>query len=245
MNIVIPMVGLGKRFSDAGYSLPKPLIMVNNKPIIQRALDSFNVKANFIFIVRKTEHSEKLSSILNSLKPGCRIIEIDYLTHGSVNSILLSKDLIDNDDELITTNCDQEIFWDINKFLKFCRESVCDGVVVTYPYDNIVVGEKSPYSFIQLNNNGDAIRLEEKFAISDRALCGVHYWKRGRDFVSSARTLIESNDKVNNEFYVSKTYNYLIRDGKLIKTYGLDKHKFFSLGTPEDVYYYESVFAGS
>lgn len=242
MNIVIPMVGLGKRFSDAGFSLPKPLIMVNNKPIIQRALDSFNIKANFIFILRKTEHSHKLSNILNSLKPGCKIIEIDYLTRGSVESILLSKDLIDNDDDLITTNCDQEIFWDIHKFLNFCIESKCDGAVVTYPYDDIVVGEKSPYSFIQLNNLGEGSRLEEKLAISDKALCGIHYWKHGRDFVSSAEELIKCNDKVNNEFYVSKTYNYLIKNGKIIKNYELDKHKFFSLGTPEDVYYYESVF---
>lgn len=243
MNIVIPMVGLGKRFSDAGFLLPKPLIMVKNKPIIQRALDSFNIKANFIFILRKTEYSLKLSNILKKLKPECKIIEIDYLTRGSVESILLSKDFINNDDELITTNCDQEIFWDIQKFLNFCINCKCDGAVVTYPYDNIVVGEKSPYSFIQLNNSGEGIYLEEKLAISDKALCGIHYWKHGKYFVSSAEKLIKSNDTVNNEFYVSKTYNYLIDEGKIIKNYELDKNKFFSLGTPEDVYYYESVFS--
>ena len=35
MNIVFPMVGLGKRFLDMGYDRPKPLIIVKNKSIIE------------------------------------------------------------------------------------------------------------------------------------------------------------------------------------------------------------------
>ncbi len=29
MHIIIPMSGIGKRFIDAGYKKPKPLIVVN------------------------------------------------------------------------------------------------------------------------------------------------------------------------------------------------------------------------
>ena len=35
MNILIPMAGAGKRFFDAGYIFPKPLIEIDNKPMIQ------------------------------------------------------------------------------------------------------------------------------------------------------------------------------------------------------------------
>jgi len=31
MNILIPMAGAGKRFADAGYIFPKPLIEIDNK----------------------------------------------------------------------------------------------------------------------------------------------------------------------------------------------------------------------
>ena len=239
MNIVIPMVGLGKRFSDAGFLDPKPLINVNGKTIIQRALDSLRIDGNYFFIIRKSNYSLQLSNLLKKLKPSCKIIEIDYLTDGSVNSILLAKDFINTDEELITTNCDQELFWDSKKFINFCNQSNCDGVVVTYPYNDIVVGNKSPYSFIEMDSDGNGIKLEEKFAITDKALCGIHYWRRGRDFVSSSEKLIKNNDRVNNEFYVSKTYNYLIRDGKKIKSFDLKKNQFFSLGTPDDLKYYE------
>ena len=36
INIVIPMAGLGSRFSKAGYEKPKPFIDVNGKPMIHR-----------------------------------------------------------------------------------------------------------------------------------------------------------------------------------------------------------------
>ena len=35
LNILIPMAGAGSRFKDAGYVFPKPLIEINNKPMIQ------------------------------------------------------------------------------------------------------------------------------------------------------------------------------------------------------------------
>ena len=50
MKILIPMAGAGKRFFDAGYVFPKPLIEVNGKPMIQVVVDNLNIKANYIFI---------------------------------------------------------------------------------------------------------------------------------------------------------------------------------------------------
>jgi HAD superfamily hydrolase (TIGR01509 family) len=48
MNIVIPMAGMGSRFKQNGYKLPKPLIDVNGKPMIQRVVENLNIEAKFI-----------------------------------------------------------------------------------------------------------------------------------------------------------------------------------------------------
>jgi len=40
LNVLIPMAGAGYRFAQAGYTLPKPLIQVNNKPNIQVVVDN-------------------------------------------------------------------------------------------------------------------------------------------------------------------------------------------------------------
>ena len=45
INILVPMSGRGSRFESTGqYSFPKPLIEVNNKPMIQVVIDNLNIK---------------------------------------------------------------------------------------------------------------------------------------------------------------------------------------------------------
>ena len=39
VQIIIPMSGLGIRFKNAGYNEPKPLIMVDGKPIIEHVIN--------------------------------------------------------------------------------------------------------------------------------------------------------------------------------------------------------------
>ena len=50
MQIVIPMSGFGERFRKVGYSVPKPLIMIDGKTIIQHVVEMFSNKDDFIFI---------------------------------------------------------------------------------------------------------------------------------------------------------------------------------------------------
>ena len=58
LNVLIPMAGAGSRFSQAGYTFPKPLIEVHGKPMIQVVAENLNVDAHFIYIVQK-EHNDK------------------------------------------------------------------------------------------------------------------------------------------------------------------------------------------
>ena len=53
------MAGAGSRFKEAGYIFPKPLIEIDNKPMIQWVIESLNLEGNFIFIVQK-EKSRKI-----------------------------------------------------------------------------------------------------------------------------------------------------------------------------------------
>ena len=50
MQIVIPMSGFGERFRRAGYMVPKPLIKVEGKPMIQHVTDLYPGAERFIFI---------------------------------------------------------------------------------------------------------------------------------------------------------------------------------------------------
>ena len=96
MNIVIPMAGLGKRFEDAGFSTPKPLIDVNGIPMIEKAICSLDIEGRYIFIIRKTDYSSDLCRLLRDIKPECIIKEIDHITDGPACTVDLVREYINN-----------------------------------------------------------------------------------------------------------------------------------------------------
>ena len=51
MKIVIPMSGMSSRFSSAGYQLPKYLLEVDGKTVIQHIVELYPRESDFIFIV--------------------------------------------------------------------------------------------------------------------------------------------------------------------------------------------------
>ena len=235
MNILIPMAGEGSRFKIKGFDRPKPLIKINETCLIEKAVSTLGIDGNYIFITRKYKdpnHNTELNNILKKIAPGCKIYEIDYLTDGATATCLIAKELINNDEPLIITNCDQSLDWEANKFLSNIKNSNVDGCVVTYDSDN------PKNSFIKLDNTGKAEKIAEKEAISNLALIGLHYWKHGKDFVYSAESMIKQKQRSKSEYYIAPTYNVLISEGKKITNYHIDKNQYTSLGSPEDVTIY-------
>jgi NDP-sugar pyrophosphorylase family protein len=228
LNILIPMAGQGKRFSDAGYIFPKPLIEVNNKPMIQWVIESLNLKGKFIFLIQKG-HQKKynIKSTLKILQPDCEIIEIDKLTNGAAGTTLLAKKFINNKDPLVIANSDQFIKWNSSKSMYQITTKKLDGAILTFE----AVHPK--WSYAKTDKDGFVEMVAEKKVISKEATVGVYYWKKGSDYVKYAEQMISKNKKVNNEFYVCPVYNEAIEDKKLIKTVKVDE--MIGMGTPQDL----------
>lgn len=229
-NILIPVAGIGSRFSIDGYKDIKPMIRIGGKTMIERAITSLGIEGQYIFVINtKNKQSDALIKELESIVDNPIIIRIDYLTEGPASTALLAKEFIDNDSPLIITNCDQIMEWDSNNFVDHLTETDKDGIVVTY---NIST-EKN--SYVQLNNDGNAFHFAEKEIISEYSLNGIHFWKKGSYFVNSAESMVKKNIRVNNEFYIAPTYNELISEGKKIGVYHLDINQHWAVGTPNDL----------
>lgn len=228
LNILIPMAGAGKRFSDAGYTFPKPLIEIENKPMIQWVLDSLNIKANYIFLVLK-EHQEKynIGSVLKILQPSCKVVEIDKLTEGAACTTLLAEKYIDNDSPLVISNSDQFVKWNSSNVMYNIVSKNYDGAILTFKSIH------PKWSYVRENSDGIISEVAEKKVISDKATVGIYYWKHGSDYVKYAKQMIKKNIRVNNEFYVCPVYNEAIKDSKKVKA--MDVDEMMGLGTPEDL----------
>ena len=228
LNILIPMAGAGSRFKDAGYVFPKPLIEINNKPMIQLVLDSLNLEGNYIFIVQK-EHQEKfnINSVLKILKPNCKIIELDEITEGAACTTLLAKKFINNKNPLIIANSDQYIIWDSVKSMYNFNTKKIDGGILTFE----AIHPK--WSYAKTDKKNFVSEVAEKKVISNNATVGVYFWKKGNDYVKYAEQMIQKNIRVNNEFYVCPVFNEAIKDKKRIIIDPVKK--MHGLGTPEDL----------
>ena len=228
INILIPMAGNGSRFANAGYSFPKPLIEVNDKPMIQVVVENLNINANFIYIVKKEQYDRfNLKYLLNLITPNCKILQVDELTKGAACTTLLAKEYINNDNPLIIANSDQYIEWDSNKFYYSMMSDKPDGSIITFNSTH------PKWSFVKLDDSSNVIEVAEKKPISNIASCGIYYWSNGSSYVKYAEQMINKNIRVNNEFYVAPVYNEAIADGKKIKIFNIDK--MWGLGIPEDL----------
>ncbi len=231
MNVLIPMAGLGSRFKEAGYSFPKPLIEVRNKPMIQAVVENLNVDANFIFLVQR-EHYQTyhLESMLNVMTPKCKIILVDGLTEGAACTTLLAKHLIDNDEPLLIANSDQLIEWESGEFFHAMNSPNIDAGIVTFNNSH------PKWSYVRLDDYGNIVETKEKEVISDIATVGIYYFSKGSDYVRGAEQMISKNIRVNNEFYVCPIFNELIEEGKKVKNFNIEK--MWGIGTPSDLEYF-------
>ena len=228
MNVLIPMAGAGSRFEQAGYTFPKPLIDVNGKPMIQRVVENINIDATHIFIVQKS-HYEKysLQHTLNLISPRCKIVQVDGVTEGAACTTLLAKEYINNDNPLVLANSDQYVDWDSSQYMYSCMTDDIDGSILTFNSTH------PKWSYAKTNDQGFVIEVAEKKPISENATVGIYFWKKGKDYVKCAESMIEKNIRVNNEFYVCPVYNEAILKHAKIKTFHIEK--MWGLGTPEDL----------
>ena len=217
IQIIIPAAGRGSRFHNSEFQSPKPLINWNGKNMIEHVIDNFRYKSKLILITR-SEHKINHSEIQK--------IEIDYTTDGPASTCYLSKDLIDLEDELIITNCDQIIKdWNQDLFLSFARKY--DGVLGCF------ISNSPKNSYVKVNEENLVTEVREKIVISNIATNGLHYWKKAKYFFDSYQKMIQNDDRTNNEFYIAPTYNYLLKDSYKIGIYMFNQH--YPIGTPEDL----------
>lgn len=228
MNVLIPMAGAGSRFEQAGYTFPKPLIDVNGKPMIQRVVENINIDATHIFIVQKS-HYEKysLQHTLNLISPDCKIVQVDGVTEGAACTTLLAKEYINNDDPLVLANSDQYVDWNSSQYMYSCMTDDIDGSILTFNSTH------PKWSYAKTNEQGFVVEVAEKKPISKNATVGIYFWKKGKDYVDCAESMIAKNIRVNNEFYVCPVYNEAILRNAKIKTFHIEK--MWGLGTPEDL----------
>ena len=238
MHIIIPMSGIGKRFIESGYKVPKPLIRVDEKTIIEHVCNLFPDEDKFTFICNSKHLADtNIKQVVQSIKPNANIIEIPNHKKGPVYAVSLVNEIIEDDEEVIVNYCDFGTYWDYKNFLKHTRDRDADGAIVAYKGFHPHMLGNTNYAFMQ-DKKQWMLKIQEKEPFTNNrmqeyASNGTYYFKRGSYVKKFFQKLIDKNINVRGEYYVSLVYNLLVSNGLKVSIYEIQH--MLQWGTPQDL----------
>ena len=241
IQLIIPMSGIGKRFIEAGYKDPKPLIEVDGQPIIKHVVDLFPGVTDITFICNEIHlRDTKMRDILKSIVPNCKIYEVPSENRkGPVDAVNQISEYINDNSEIIISYCDYGTYWNFEKFLQDVRDF--DGAIPCYTGFHPHMLGSDNYAFCKEENN-ILLEIKEKEPFTDNkmneyASNGTYYFKSGKMVKKYFKELIDLDINLNGEYYVSLVYNLLVRDGLKVNIFEIEN--MLQWGTPYDLEIYK------
>jgi capsule biosynthesis phosphatase len=251
MILLIPIGGLGTRFSKLGYKKPKPLIDVLGKPILFWLLDNLDLSASGqpgskrkthrgiapwtkIVIPYNPSLSEyRFEDLLKKTYPKLDFLFVKLLgdTEGASHTIKLALEELEKlkyEDENILC-LDSDNFYTTNVIKRFV-ELENKNVVITFEDKT----ETPIYSYCKTKNN-KIIEIKEKEKISDYASCGGYGFNSWKQLLKTINIIMEKKIKQKNEYYTSTVISYLIKNNNEFNILNINKNDFVCLGTPLQV----------
>lgn len=234
IHIMIPACGNDQKFL-ANY-WPKNVTEVNGKTMIQYAIENFNSfpNKNFIFILNQKEcvrfHTDNMVSLLT--EGNADIITLENETGGALCTCLMAIDMINDDNELLISNNDQKFDCDLSEHIQVFRQKGADCGVICFECIH------PRWSFVRTENEY-VIETAEKRPISKNAIAGIYYFKKGRDFVETAKRAILKGEQYEGRYFISTAVNEMILLGKKVICQSVKKEQYHTFYEPKQIEKYE------
>jgi bifunctional N-acetylglucosamine-1-phosphate-uridyltransferase/glucosamine-1-phosphate-acetyltransferase GlmU-like protein len=230
LKIIIPLAGKSDLYYSAGYIYPKPIIDINGKTMIECVIENtnkLNIDFQYIFIIKDEDATKyHLDNVLKIIAPNSEIVKLKYDTKGALCSIMMTIDLISEDDSLLILNGDQILDIDFEKVDSFWQNMSVDVGVITFK------SVHPRWSYVRIEND-EIIESAEKNPISDNAIAGYYYFKSSKLFFNLSYEVINNNVSYDNNFYVSSIINQYILKNKKIKCLRIDNSDYHSFYSPK------------
>ncbi len=198
MRIIIPMAGMGKRMRPHTLTVPKPLIRIAGKPIVQRLTEeivqvSGEQVEEIAFIIGDfgKEVEDNLVAIANSL--GARgTIYYQEEALGTAHAILCGADSLEG--KVIVAFADTLFKAD------FKLDTSKEGIIWVHNVD-----DPSSFGVVKKNEAGIITDFVEKpkHFVSNEAIIGIYYFKDGLNLKDELQYLIDNNISKSGEFQLT------------------------------------------
>lgn len=209
MKIIIPMAGKGKRMRPHTLTVPKPLINVAGKPIVQRLVEDITKVCGekvdeIAFIIGPDFGKEVEDNLIKIAEDQGAKGTICYQEKalGTAHAIMCAKDSI--------TGKTVVAFADTLFRADFVMDTNQEGVIW-------VQGIEDPRQFgvVKLNDAGvitDFVEKPETF-VSNLAIIGIYYFKDGDNLKKELQYLLDNNITEKGEFQLTNALENMKKKG--------------------------------
>lgn len=220
LKVIIPMAGKGTRLRPHTLLIPKALINVADRKIIDYIMDMLSgVEVDeYIFIIGHL--GEQVKEYLNKAYPSLKkVFLIQDKPKGLGHAVSIALDYIQPEDKLLIILGDLIFFSDIKK------------VINTTPYGEhrisvITVEDPCRYGVVVLDKNGKYIKeMVEKpqKIISNLAISGIYYFSKAEPLANSVEYIIKNEIKTKGEYQLTDAMMEMIRRGEKIGIFTTDE----------------------
>jgi glucose-1-phosphate thymidylyltransferase len=209
MNIIIPMAGMGKRMRPHTLTVPKPLLPVGGKPIVQRLVEDITKvcgeKVNEIaFIISPLFGKETEKNLIEiAATQGAKgVIYYQEEALGTAHAVMCAAPAL--------TGKTVVAFADTLFKADFVMDTNNDGAIWVQRID-----DPRQFGVVKVNKEGtitDFVEKPQEF-VSDLAIIGIYYFKDGDYLKKEIQYLLDNNIKDKGEFQLTNALENMKNKG--------------------------------
>jgi NDP-sugar pyrophosphorylase family protein len=246
--LLMPMAGAGRRFAEAGYAAPKPLVPVSGLPMAVQAARDLPACSEQRFVLRRDLAGVgEIAAALAHEWPAAKVVMIDALTEGQAITCLAGLDGVPDGRGIIIGACDNGLIYDAAALTHLIADPGTDAVVFGARGHPPARRTPAAYGWIDADAAGAVRRVSVKVPLADPRrdpiVVGAFWFRRAGDFRRAVARMVEQGRRVNGEFYVDESLNAARELGLAVRLFEVAHYA--GWGTPDELRsfdYWQSCF---
>jgi len=206
MKVIMPMAGKGTRLLPLTKRVPKPLVNVAGRPVMDYVMDALRRAGQLEELIIITGHlKEKVEDYVRThYDIPARFIEQKVLD-GTAGAVNLARPYVDGPVIVIFV----DTLFDAD--LSIVQTSKADGIIWTKE-----VEDYQRFGVVVTDKQGYMTKIVEKPStpISRRANIGLQYVKDWRSLFDGIEHVLKSPPGKGGEFYLTDAFQYMVDHGK-------------------------------
>jgi glucose-1-phosphate thymidylyltransferase len=208
MKIIVPMAGMGKRMRPHTLTVPKPLVPIAGKPIVQRLVEDIakvcgEPVEQVAFIIGNFGEAVEKSLVRIAESVGAKgTIHYQDQPLGTAHAVMCAKEALEGN--VVVAFADTLFKAD------FTLDASRDGIIWVQK-----VEDPRPFGVVKLNEQNQITEFVEKpeHFVSDLAIIGIYYFKDGAYLRRELQYLLDNNIKDKGEFQLTNALENMKNKG--------------------------------